>query len=104
MARGRLRQIKVGRHQTCKPCHDDREVSMGLEDADAGARQAGRLGDVGAEASELEQAASGEADGWMHGMVLGCSGCAEAGHCRRGLDPEQLASACMGPVAPAEAW
>jgi hypothetical protein len=70
---------------------------MGLEEA--GARQASGLGDAGAETFGLERA-TGEADGWMHGMVLGCSGCAEAGYCRRGLDPEQLASVCMGPGAP----
>ena len=75
---------------------------MGLEEA--GTRQAGRLGDAEAEAFGLERAARGDTDGRMRGMVLGCSGCAEAGHCRRGLDPEQLASACMGAGTPAEAW
>jgi hypothetical protein len=75
---------------------------MGLEEARA--RQARGLGDAGAEASGLERSAGGEAERWTHGMVHGCSGCAEAGHCRRGLDTEELASACMAPGARIEAW
>lgn len=30
------------------------------------------------------------------GATLGCSGCADVGYCRRGLDPEQLQSGCTG--------
>ena len=30
------------------------------------------------------------------GAMLGCSGCAELGFCRRGLDAKQLQSGCTG--------
>ena len=49
-------------------------------------------------------AVAGVADRVMRGMAFGCSGCAEPGHYRWGLDQEQLASRCMGPGAPTEAW
>ncbi len=31
--------------------------------------------------------------------VLGCSGCAAVGYCRRSLDPEQLTSGCTSNVS-----
>lgn len=30
------------------------------------------------------------------GAILGCSGCAELGYCRRGLDSERRQSGCAG--------
>lgn len=75
---------------------------MGFEDAGAG--QANGRSEVGTEVLELEGAVIGEADGVVNGMTFGCSGCAEAGQCRRGLDQEQLASRCTGSSAPADVW
>lgn len=75
---------------------------MGFEDAGAG--QAGGRSKAGTEVLELEGSATSEADGVVHGITLGCSGCAEAGQCRRGLDQEQLASRCIGSSAPTEVW
>ena len=70
---------------------------------DAGARQVGGPGGAGAESFGLEGTADGRMDGSMCGMALGCSGCAEAGYCRRRLDQEPLASAYMGPGVQVEA-
>ena len=38
----------------------------------------------------------GEMAGPAGGSMLGCTGCAELGYCRRGLDAEQLTSGCTG--------
>jgi hypothetical protein len=91
-----------GTLQILESFQEDREVFMGFEDA--GARQASGRSEAGTEVLELEGAAIGEADGVLHGITFGCSGCAEAGHCRRGLDQEKLASPCIGSSAPTEVW
>jgi hypothetical protein len=49
-----------------------------------------------AEADGQERPARGEAEEPMRSITLGCSGCAEMGYCRRGLDQEQLSSNFIG--------
>lgn len=61
-----------------------------------GGRPVNGYGDEGAQDRGPERLGTGDADGSAPGPMLGCPGCAEAGYCRRGLDPEGLPADCMG--------
>lgn len=53
-----------------------------------------RLGHEDGQAHRLESSAIGEQSQSTAAFVLGCSGCADKGYCRRGLDSEQALSSC----------
>jgi len=67
---------------------------MCLEDAKGW--QAKRLDEDGAQGHGWEGSATAEAEEPVRGVVLGCSGCAELGYCRRGLGQEESLPDCTG--------
>ncbi len=70
----------------------------------AGGRPVNGFGDEAAQAPRPERPGTADADGLAPGLTLGCPGCAAAGYCRVGPDPEELPAGCMARGAQAAAW
>jgi hypothetical protein len=88
--------------RTLPSLRDDGEAFMCLEGA--GGRPVNGFGDEGAQARGPEQPGTGDVDGSTPGLTLGCPGCAEAGYCRRGPDPEELPADCVARGTQAATW
>jgi hypothetical protein len=69
----------------------------------AGGRTADGFGDEGPQARGPERPATGDAVGSL-GLTLWCPGCADAGYCRRGADPEELPADCVACRAHVATW